>query len=401
MKKSVLTLFAAILAFTTTALTFAAGEPENVTGLQASAVSPTSINLTWNPAKDANGGLVKQYRVFYDTVSPASNPSVDYSKQTDTPTNNTSYLVTGLKPATAHYFAVTAVDKNDLESEAYSEEASASTPADASAPADKTPPTVLRAVATNGSHAQVVFSEAVKLPLLLPETAFSVTEQASAGKFLKVTNAVIDALDASGKTVLLTTEPQTAGITYIVTAGVTVSDLAGNPMVSGNTDFAPFTGSALGAGSAPVAPAPPVVAPAPTAVTVTTEPAADTTPPENVTQLVLSFKKQLETFIVLMDWKASVNSAKDLVDQLVYMSLDRGKTYASGQSVGPVATHNEVAGLEGGKEYTFKVTTKDAVGNESVGTVKSIRLPQTGVGAGILVILSAAVANAYLKRRKV
>ena len=45
----------------------------------------------------------------------------------------------------------------------------------------------------------------------------------------------------------------------------------------------------------------------------------------------------------------------------------------------------ELPGMEGGKEYTFKITTKDASGNESVGVVKSIRLPQTGVGVGLLI----------------
>jgi hypothetical protein len=88
------------------------------------------------------------------------------------------------------------------------------------------------------------------------------------------------------------------------------------------------------------------------------------------------------------------------VDQILYSSTDRGVTYDRGNSLGPVATNHQVPNLAGGKEYTFKITTKDATGNESTGVVKSIRLPQTGVGAGMLVFGSAAAAYQALKRRK-
>ena len=59
-----------------------------------------------------------------------------------------------------------------------------------------------------------------------------------------------------------------------------------------------------------------------------------------------------------------------------------------------------MGGLEGGKEYTFKITTKDNAGNESVGAVQSIRLPQTGAGAGLLLLASGLGARYGLKRRK-
>ena len=126
----------------------------------------------------------------------------------------------------------------------------------------------------------------------------------------------------------------------------------------------------------------------------------DITPPEDITNLMLSFKEQLEKFVITMNWTASINTAKDLVDQILYMSMDRGITYDGGKPLGPVVTSHQVPNLEGGQEYTFKVTTKDASGNESVGVVKSIRLPQTGFGAGILVLTSAAAAYQTLRRKK-
>ena len=53
-----------------------------------------------------------------------------------------------------------------------------------------------------------------------------------------------------------------------------------------------------------------------------------------------------------------------------------------------------------GKEYTFKISTKDDNGNESVGVVKSIRLPQTGVGLGLLLLGSVGVAGRLLRRKR-
>ena len=106
---------------------FAAGEPENVSGVAASPISETSVGLSWNSAKAANGGLVNHYRVYYGTTSVQAAGEGDYDFQADTTNNNTSYAASGLAPGTTYYFSVTAVDGAGLESEAYSLEASATT----------------------------------------------------------------------------------------------------------------------------------------------------------------------------------------------------------------------------------------------------------------------------------
>ena len=127
---------------------------------------------------------------------------------------------------------------------------------------------------------------------------------------------------------------------------------------------------------------------------------ADTTPPENISKLLLTFKKDLEKFVVMMSWTPSLNTAKDLVDQILYMSMDKGKSYDTGKALGALVANTEVANLDGGKEYAFKITTKDASGNESTGVVKSIRLPQTGPALGLLLLGSLGVAKRMLRRKK-
>ena len=82
------------------------------------------------------------------------------------------------------------------------------------------------------------------------------------------------------------------------------------------------------------------------------------------------FREHLEKYTVMLSWTPSLNTAKDLVDQLLYMSMDRGKNYDTGKSLGSTVSKTEVANLDAGKEYTFKVTTKDAAGNEKTQTIE-------------------------------
>ena len=613
-----------------TPLSFAEGEPENVTGIEATAVDQNSITLSWDVAKDANGGLVDHYSIYYGTTSIQTTRVGDYDFQIDTSDNNTSCVISDLTANTAYYFSITAIDSNDIESDAYSLEASATTVAEEEeAEADTTSPTVVNVTALDKIHVVVEFSETVKLPEELPEMTFTVAEQINSANLLEVKSAVIDTADTSEKTVKLETAEQAAETNYIVTAGVAITDTIGNPIISGDIDSGIFIGSSAepiaeiidcgtddtcfdknyfictpaklsdssgdseikqkdentclvilvredkemqceismnDLSSSEITDADKFLAvkdgndikqfkqyctgtladvivkkmeekikedsaessnsnkkdceedikcftdnlisntKACTPSTVTKKvsdtlvdsiavlgqtswtinevetqycminfketkteneieeskeltceypladlnaiettdnkevqetllklmadncpqddqetyqllydkytayasaeeenelhEAADTTPPEDVSNLVLTFKKELDKFVVLLDWTASIDTAKDLIDQILYMSLDRGITYDEGRSLGTTATHAEVEDLEGGQEYTFKIATRDTAGNESVGTIKSIRLPETGAGMGLLLIGSAIAAGRALRRKK-
>jgi hypothetical protein len=499
-----------------TSVAMAAGIPENVTGVKAVAKDATSITVSWKAAKDGEGGTVKNYRIWYGTVSVLEAGTGDYEKQLDTPDNSTTYTVTGLKPKTKYYFSVTAFSTDGKESDQYSIEASATTkeeiaPAGAGPVEDTTSPTVASVSAPDKNHVRVTFSESIQLPATTPEAYFGIVEQINPSKELKVISATMDPADAAKKTVILESSNQTADVNYIVTAGVAIKDLAGNPMVSGSTDSGLFIGSSQEpakveetkpaeetppATTPPATTTPAATAPAATAEecdkdlscwlkhmvdctlsnvsqadtaatteykmeltgsdennctvkytalkhtnalfagstmdckvakgtyadmnayntvvdtknctgalvdgykAIAVEPAKDTTPPENITKLILAFKKELEKYTVMLNWTASVNTAKDLVDQILYMSMDKGKNYDSGKSLGPTVVKTEVGSLEAGKEYAFKITTKDASGNESTGVVKSIRLPQTGAGVGFLLFTSVMGAKRLLRRKK-
>ena len=384
---------------------FALNEPENVSNVSASSKDDTTLHVEWDAALDFEGNAVDHYRIYYADKSVQGGDLPSYEVEVDTPDNQTSYDLGGLETDKTYYLSVTAIDSADVESLEYSIETSGTPVIGAQNEADTTAPVVVNVIAADSTHVLIGFSEEVVLPELLAEAAFTITEQINAANVLEVLSAQKYAEDPENKTVILETAPQTKNVNYIVTASVAITDMAGNPIISGGADSGIFLGSDSGESvvnenNEETVETPVEENPADDLLNETPTEEVDVTAPEDISNLVLTFKEQLEKFVISMNWTASINSAKDLVDQILYMSMDRGVTYNSGNSLGPVNTTHQVPNLEGGKEYTFKITTKDAAGNESVGVVKSIRLPQTGFGAGLLVLASAGAAHTALRRKK-
>ncbi len=211
--------------------------PSDVSNLKATA-GDASVNLTWDVATDNVG--VKGYKLYYGSKS-VTNDGGSYEKGPVDMGNKISYTVNGLTDGTKYYFAATAYDAAGNESQNYSVEASA-TPLHGSA--DTQAPKVASASAVDKQHVRVVFSEAVQLPSSHAENAFSIKNDTTSVQ-LSVQSAMMDATDPSGKSVLLQTASQQAGASYILTAGIDIKDLAGNPIVSGTSDTAAFTGTDL------------------------------------------------------------------------------------------------------------------------------------------------------------
>ncbi len=397
---------------------FAANEPENVNNVAAVSKDATTLTVNWDEAKDYQANAVDHYRIYYGTQSVQGGDAPSYEVEVDTPGSDTTYDLGGLVTDTAYYLSVTAIDSLDGESLEYSIEASA-TPIAAmeKEEGDTTAPSVLNVIAADKTHVLVGFSEDVRLPELLAEAAFTITEQINLANVLEVVSAEKYAEDPENKTVILETADQTKNVNYIMTASVAITDMAGNPIVSGSTDSGLFLGSDLDTSvlEEEEEVTPEETTPEDTPLDDEAEAGeategdtdldegseeVDVTPPEDITELVLGFKEQLEKFVITMNWTASLDTAKDLVDQILYSSMDRGTTYDTGSALGPDVNNHQVPNLEGGKEYTFKIATKDASGNESVGVVKSIRLPQTGFGAGLLALASMGAASQVLRRKK-
>jgi hypothetical protein len=439
--------------------------------------------LTWDPATDDTG--VAGYNV-YSGLSSVSEDGGTYTFGSQDVGDVTTYIYDSLQNGVTYYFAVTAYDEAGNTSGNYSLEVEV-TP-EASEVGDFTEPTVTDASALTSTLLTVEFSEDIVLPSGAA-SAFSI--ESAEGEMLEIYDAY---LSDDPTVVFVVTAEQTAGAQYILTAGIDIEDEAGNPIVSGTSDTAVFTGSAVdemvdedmdenevedevtvpvGDGfmlelvdsvelnelvltfSEEVGNADPdsftiqlldnalidvpVLAVSiddedASVVTLVTEDMeagyeymlsiddlvlnkdgaalsgdsegyefvaltldlADLVAPEDVTDLLAS---AVDETTALVSWTASIDSAGDLAEYLVYRSVD-GTTFGPSMSVDKALAEYEEDNLTPGATYTYKVTAKDVNNNESDGELVTITLPETGPAMAALFGLSLLGAGAVTRRRK-
>ncbi|HLG25929.1 MAG TPA: fibronectin type III domain-containing protein, partial [Candidatus Gracilibacteria bacterium] len=247
------------------------------------------------------------------------------------------------------------------------------------ASADTTGPELVDVMASDNTHVIVVFSEPVVLAAD-PLTNFYITEAESESS-LDIVSAT---LSSDKTTVTLMTVPQ-QNMAYNLIA-LDVKDEAGNDIDVAN-NATTFDGNAAGAGTQETTET--------EESQMTEETQADMLAPEDVTNLMAQMLKQM---IVTLSWTASLNSAGDLANYVLYKSTD-GQTYGEGVLLEAAVTSVDVTNLVPGIKYFFKLTAKDAAGNESAGVISMFQLPETGPELALLLAASMG-AGKFLKRKK-
>ena len=377
--------------------------PDDVENVKVTA-GDQSATLKWNVATD--DVAVKGYKVYYGTISVGTEKG-KYNLGSLDAGNVISYTVDKLTNGTKYFFAVTAYDTAGNESPSYSIEVNA-TPgrgaADKEAPKDA--PKVMKAETVDKSHVKIVFSKAVKLSTTSPESSFNIKNDSTGGQ-LEVKGAVMDAADKSNISAIVETSAQQPGASYILTVGINVKDLAGNPIISGTSDTAVFTGTDI----EPKVASKEEVLPKKTETekkedvspkqeteqlqeSVTQE-LIDKTAPEDVRNFTAKMLKQL---ILSLNWTKSLNKAGDLANYVLYMATEKNK-YGEGIVVTSNADSFDVTDIVPDVKYFFKLTAKDNAGNESVGAETTFVLPGTGPEL-ILLLLGSLGAGKYLTRRR-
>ncbi len=227
---------------------------------------------------------------------------------------------------------------------------------------DTQPPLITASVADFNDRISVTFSEPVVLPTD-PTTHITVKNHDNEAP-LAVKNV---SLSTDGATLYITTDPM-QGIVYDLWMS-DIADAKGNTAIEGLRGT--VTGKVDGTGR-------------------------DTTPPENITELIANIKNAPRGILELR-WKESANTQRDSADQLLYQSVGKNTSnFGHASSLGAASTAAEIQDLQTGW-YTFKITTKDNAGNESSGSIISKFLPETGPG-----MLAAGVTSLLmgLYRRK-
>ncbi|MBT4917480.1 fibronectin type III domain-containing protein [Candidatus Peregrinibacteria bacterium] len=198
----------------------------------------SAVKLTWDASTDDTG--VEGYQVHYG-LTPVTKTGEVYDNVIDAG-DVLEYTVGGLENGTTYYFSAIAYDAAANESAQWAEEFEMAPSADGGDLDDDEAPQVSEAEALNEEEVKIVFSEEVVIPEENAESAFDI-ESDETFEPLDVLGAEIDEDDETGKTVILTTAVQTEGEEYVLTAGIDVEDKAGNPIISGTSDTAAFTGS--------------------------------------------------------------------------------------------------------------------------------------------------------------
>ncbi len=473
----------ATMAFASTAFAVDAEMPSDVENLTAVAQN-AAAKLDWSAATDDTG--VTGYKLYYGLTS-VTKQGEKYDKEVDVG-NVLTYTVSGLDNGKLYYFAVIAYDAAANESASYSPWASATPSGDAAAVEDKEAPQVASAEALDKEEVKVVFSEEIVLTEKDPQDSFSIENDETFDE-LKVLNAEMDKEDETNKTVILTTDPQTDKTKYKLTVDISIKDKANNPIISGTSDTAEFTGSGadkpaadaggpelksvenvdsthilvtfsetvvlsidpsedfviagksdsskkldvlgvkLGPNSAGVEDASAVITTSEqeaveytvtikkmkdnagnevnaakasgnfTGVAKDSTPDKDTVAPKDVANFLAKAVVSAQKYTVTLTWNVNAETKADLKEQLVYMSSDKGVKYDKKATLVPEANKYDVKDLTPG-EYWFKVTQKDAAGNESAGTITKIILAETGPEMLGLVVLSLGLGRVFGKKKK-
>jgi len=104
-------------------------------------------------------------------------------------------------------------------------------------------------------------------------------------------------------------------------------------------------------------------------------------------------------YLVTLSWINSIESVGDTIDQVIYLSKDKGGNYSQKGKVDGDEDKYEISGLSPG-EYWFKLTQKDTAGNESEGVTTKIILGDTGPGVLGLLVVSVGLGRVISRRRR-
>lgn len=346
---------------------------------KAEAVNKIEVKVEFSeevvlPAENAENSFVIQNTDTFEDLA-VEGAAMD---EVDT-TNKTVVLTTAAQVKDAHYKLTVGIDVEDKSGNPIRSDTSATAPfvgSDAEKAADDVAgPEVLAVEVVDEAHLMLTFNESVVLDID-PTTNFTITEKATPANVLKVNEVVLgkntDGMDDAAVVIATDTHKN---VDYVVTVSG-LKDFKGNE-VNAEKNTAEFKGLVAAVGGD----------------------VADIIPPKDVASFLAKKILEAEKYNVTLTWTIPAENVGDTVAQLLYKSLNKGEEYSKEASLEADAKSYEVKGLDPG-EYWFKLTQKDATGNESTGTIVKVVLTETGPGVVGLVLASTFLGRLVAKRKK-
>lgn len=240
---------------------------------------------------------------------------------------------------------------------------------------DTAAPEVVKAESVDDTHVLVTFNEAIVLSID-PADNFKIYVEGDKTKELTVLGVELEenSEGIEDAAALITTSPQSDKKYSVVVSGIKDED--GNEILEAK-------GSAVFQGK----------------VKVDGE-TKDIIPPKDVAKFMAKSLLEAGKYNVTLNWEIPKENLGDTVEQLIYMSMDKGEKYDKKATLDPEADKYVVKDLSPG-EYWFKITQKDAAGNESKGVVTKLVLAETGPELLGLIIISLGLGRIVGKRKKI
>lgn len=420
--------------------------------------------LMWDPVKNTDSSFITKYKISYGSVSVEEGLAEDYDDSMKLELNADELTtvgvarseISGLTNGQKYFFVVQAIDEEG-NTGAKSEEGFTTPSLIAQEVAEESEMLLdlelQEATALTTTIVKATLSNEVVLPedeelrkksfvlnLKADETVtFEIKDVVFRDNYLRGEDSAAEEITEGAEIYILLEEAVEKDIEYQLTASARLKDTEGKSIDNGVADNVFFSGTdvlvlpeteklddvavsdsaadsavdplaALLGGSAPE----PVDTPVePTGTEVIAEEQdmeeeplhsapRDITAPEDVTNLRANIVKRITDFVVNLTWTKSKNTAGDLVQQLLYTSVDQGNTWGEPRKFDGDLEEYVFTGKPD-TSYTVKVTTKDRSGNESEGVIKTIKVPElVSSGAPLFLALGLALlgGGARVARRK-
>lgn len=360
--------------------------PPDVTGITASKQDEGKVLVEWSPVEGATA-----YRIFYSHASILGNQGL-YDDFEVAEKDATSFTLQNLPPMESVYVSVLAVNEQGEESERFTEEASVTRDGTPQQPPPSSASSTLfqlyKAESTTMEQLILTFSAVVSIDQ--SRASGAVIVRRSDGTVLPLRK-----LTVNGNAITVDTAPQTPGAVYAVEIGdaVHATNTEGKPLMLDLTQRSLlFTGF----GEAVAPPAPPAQA------------------PSDVGNLRLKAQYDGDgEYTVTLTWDPPASGAAYI---LISQSGDDGKTFSPPILVAPEKNNASIAHMTAVR-FTAKVQVQGADDQVTQGVTQSITLPKggslvgsvagtthlpnSGVGAGMVVALSVFGAELRRRMRKV
>lgn len=240
---------------------------------------------------------------------------------------------------------------------------------------DEEAPKIVSIEAVDNKSILINFNESIVLSID-PSENFEILESVS-GEKLEVLNVILGKNDqgVQDAAVIITTAPQEEK-TYKVTVK-NITDEAGNKIAEPLTDN--FDGIII----------PP---------TGGDDEEEDTVAPKDIAEFMANAVAKGESYLVTLTWQIPEDRDEDVISQIIYQSTKKDGNFEEEAVLGSDVTKYEVENLSPG-EYWFKITQKDAAGNESEGIITQVILAETGPEMLGLLAFSIGLGRIFRKKR--